>query len=380
MENIILFALLSNFIFAATLPACQNGFHSNASFCSLESNYDKNMSPPNPPIPLQITVLFKRIADIDEEKQTISLVAYVMMSWNDSRIRTPNISQGNFNHLMDSIWMPRVWMENSNGAKSIRTLGIKKSKILTLIPKYGITYYEQLFITFECKMNFDTFPFDTQRCALEFVGENPVDQMKLHKVRLIIINGNIPTASTSINSTGLSFEVHMQTPDPYVVPYPDGDFSFVILEIGLRRKSSEFSKLTAAYFFPSGSFAILSLFSYFIKPDVVPGRMGMLVTIFLIVTGIYKTVEAPSKRGYGIIELYYAIVQVPIIIALVEYGIILAILKYKDGHEEVKIFGKTKIINDILSKVDLISFSINAAFLIISGTFLIGHFLSSSST
>ena len=108
--------------------------------------------------------------------------------------------------------------------------------------------------------------------------------------------------------------------------------------------------------------------------------MGMLVTIFLIVTGIYKTVEAPSKRGYGIIELYYAIVQVPIIIALVEYGIILAILKYKDGHEEVKIFGRTKIVNDILSKVDLISFSINAAFLIISGTFIIGHFLSSSST
>ena len=43
----------------------------------------------------------------------------------------------------------------------------------------------------------------------------------------------------------------------------------------------------------TGIFAILSLVSYFIPPDIVPGRMGMLITLYLILINSYNSVDAP---------------------------------------------------------------------------------------
>ena len=54
----------------------------------------------------------------------------------------------------------------------------------------------------------------------------------------------------------------------------------------------------------------------------------MLVTIFLIVMTIYGSVKAPPTRGFSYIELWYIGVQIPILFALLEYGIMLAIIKY----------------------------------------------------
>ena len=115
----------------------------------------------------------------------------------------------------------------------------------------------------------------------------------------------------------------------------------VAINFYLLRKSEKFHQLIITYYIPSGAFAFLSLFSFFVKPEMVPGRMGMLVTIFLIVIGIYKSVEAPPKRGFGYLEKWYIGVQVPILFALLEYGFMLAVLKYKEGHQEIVIWGQS---------------------------------------
>ena len=47
----------------------------------------------------------------------------------------------------------------------------------------------------------------------------------------------------------------------------------------------------------TGIFSALSLVSYFIPPDIVPGRMGMLITLFLILINSYNSVDAPPDRG-----------------------------------------------------------------------------------
>ena len=59
----------------------------------------------------------------------------------------------------------------------------------------------------------------------------------------------------------------------------------------------------------------------------VPGRLGLLVTLHLIVTNVFNSVKAPTKRGFSFVEIWMVGVQIPILIGIFEYGIILAMKK-----------------------------------------------------
>ena len=60
----------------------------------------------------------------------------------------------------------------------------------------------------------------------------------------------------------------------------------------------------------------------------VPGRLGLLVTLYLIATNVYNSVKAPPKRGFSYIEIWMIGVQIPMLAALIEYGFLLALKKY----------------------------------------------------
>ena len=72
----------------------------------------------------------------------------------------------------------------------------------------------------------------------------------------------------------------------------------------------------------------MSLASYAIDPNAVPGRLGLLVTVDLISMNCYNSVEAPMTRGLSYVEIWLMGMQIPILVGFLEYGIILAIKKY----------------------------------------------------
>ncbi len=57
--------------------------------------------------------------------------------------------------------------------------------------------------------------------------------------------------------------------------------------------------------------------------------MGMLVTLYLITANLYASVNAPSTRGFSFIEIWVCGVQFPMLMAIVEYGILLFKLKFE---------------------------------------------------
>ena len=91
--------------------------------------------------------------------------------------------------------------------------------------------------------------------------------------------------------------------------------------------------------------------------------MGMLVTSFLVVASIYGSIEAPASRGFSFIEIWYIGVQVPIILALAEYGFILGIMMLKRLDLNQKYFGVC--LEDIFRIMDLTSFCISCTFILI---------------
>ena len=60
----------------------------------------------------------------------------------------------------------------------------------------------------------------------------------------------------------------------------------------------------------------------------VPGRLGLLVTVYLIASNVYSQVDAPKRRGFSRIDIWMVGVQFQILVAIVEYGFLLAVQKF----------------------------------------------------
>ena len=59
----------------------------------------------------------------------------------------------------------------------------------------------------------------------------------------------------------------------------------------LQRKT--LGSLLSSYYVRTFIFATVSMISYLINPTMVPGRMGMIVTLLLISSNVYTNVNAP---------------------------------------------------------------------------------------
>ena len=53
----------------------------------------------------------------------------------------------------------------------------------------------------------------------------------------------------------------------------------------------------------------------------------MIVTLYLISTNVYNSVEAPNGRGFSYIEIWMVGTQFPILLALCQYGFVLYLKK-----------------------------------------------------
>ena len=80
-------------------------------------------------------------------------------------------------------------------------------------------------------------------------------------------------------------------------------------------------------------FAIISLVSYVIDMDIISGRLGLLVTLNLIFFNVYNSVKGPPSRGFSYIEIWMAGMQIPILIGILEYAILLARKKYQKSYD-----------------------------------------------
>ena len=56
----------------------------------------------------------------------------------------------------------------------------------------------------------------------------------------------------------------------------------------------------------------------------------MIVTLYLISANVYNAVDAPQARGFSNIEVWMIGAQIPILLALWEYGFILYLKKHNN--------------------------------------------------
>lgn len=118
------------------------------------------------------------------------------------------------------------------------------------------------------------------------------------------------------------------------------------IKINLKRSKVGTKKTLVEFHLPTGVFAILSLISFFIDPDQVAGRIGMLLTLNLISFTSYGSLKAPPNRGFSNIDLWFVGIQFPIVMAILEYGMVLALRR----------FYQEKFVKSFISVIDFIFF------------------------
>ena len=60
------------------------------------------------------------------------------------------------------------------------------------------------------------------------------------------------------------------------------------------------SHYIVTYYFPAGMFVIVSWISFLVPPESVPGRMTILVTVFLVLVNIFNSITSNIPRADGL--------------------------------------------------------------------------------
>ena len=382
-----------------SLPLCEDVQSDKKIVCSKVKDYD-HQQVPSLPTNIKIEISPNGIQEIDEKAQTITFQASISLTWVDDRL-TFNGRRENgtdfllMNHLKNVLWVPDMLFPNTVHIEKAGGFKGKHLQVLYFVAFNGaqwITFTDVFVIKLDCKMSFNHFPFDDQKCEWLIRSYASTSNEVLLQSPILWIPReygydyaqSLVNESLNVISSGLAFDVRVKPLDSIIrsLPY-NTKFSFAKVEFHLQRKSEELNKLLISYFCPSGAFAILSLFSFFVKPEVVsytldnikqnlnelffkvPGRMGMLVTIFLVVIANYGSIEAPSSRGFSYIELWSIGVQIPILFAILVYGILLAVIKYKGAKTEVKYLKEGTTYGDTFKTIDLVAFFFSFTFIII---------------
>ena len=310
--------------------------------CITSDDYEHDYPPMPGPALIQPTLKIIEITDTDEKRQSISILMEVIQEWFDPKIRIKNPKKEwyRIKYLFDIVWHPNLYFNKVLSIKKIETLGKTTNRDLWIkTSEDKLWYRESLEVTFACEnITFSDFPIDQHECNFTF-GETE------HKFQRLQYNYTFfeydfhvvdkKETSLYITDTTTPFDFELKMIEPFHRSNSNGrDYHFT--GISLKLKRNNFGPLLTTFYGPTGIFTFFSMFSFLIKPDIVPGRMGLLVTLELIMINIYVAVEAPSNRGFSNIELWIIGCQITKLIALMEYGLILALSRYSNKIDDYK--------------------------------------------
>ena len=158
-------------------------------------------------------------------------------------------------------------------------------------------------------MRFQNFPLDNQLCKFK-VGSYAYDNTKMK------FSASLLSYDDSLRNTILDYNIKLnplKSEDSLFVWQSIGNYSLTGYEMILKRNSL---KYLVNYYLPSGLFVVVSWVwkpeklynsseiiyqvSFLIPPEIVPGRMTLLVTIFLVLINIFNNVTSNSPNVEGL--------------------------------------------------------------------------------
>lgn len=313
------------------LRACTED-HDIVETCSVDELYIPPM-----PVEIQTMVYLNDIHGVDEVAKSISIYVELEAYWQDPGVSVSgNDSSESAMIKKDTIWYPTLIFENILGYNKMAGYGGTGTYSFWYYGDHEMYYSEEVELKIFCNFDFSKFPFDSHICPVTWGDDEQGMEdiiLKPASVRYEDKETSVETPPIVIKDLPYPFEFTLESIPSFIKVY-DTNYSYTGMTVKMKRSS--FGLLLSGYYYPTGSFALLSQISFLIHVDMVPGRMGMIVTLYLITANVYNSVDAPPSRGFSYIEVWMFGAQCPILIALLEYGYALYLKKYAQERKKKK--------------------------------------------
>ena len=133
-------------------------------------------------------------------------------------------------------------------------------------------YVEEFLLTFSCGFSFKDYPFDSHDCKMEYGDQSwTTGYVTLNSPTIVYedISHDFGDEPIIIKNSNLPFTFHLNALAAYEKEETvDASlYSFTGLIMKISRKS--YGKLLSGYYYPMAAFALLSVISFLIKPEMV---------------------------------------------------------------------------------------------------------------
>eukprot|EP00093_Oithona_nana_P012399 12399.XXX_323856_316976_1 [CDS] Oithona nana genome sequencing. len=324
---VVLTTVLTSPIYA-DVPRCDknNPDFSKSPFC-FPDDYNMDIVPASDgPLHVNVDIFVFEVSKIDDISLSMTFELYFDMTWTESRLIINESSpeweagggtvMGSINFIK-SMWLPDIQIQNLKNfqLRSIVTdvaglIIFKDKKVLYTVATEAII---------SCPMKFSAYPLDHQECKFQ-VG------CYIHDATQIWFNGTF--GHDTVNQRAQQYEINIVPLDEIdrTVVWAERDYSQTGFKIKLVRRRTPVLLQT---YLPSGLFVVVSWISFIVPPEIVPGRMALLVTLFLVLVNIFNSVtaNAPKSEGLTAVETWVVMCILHVFCVLLEYAIILKIIQ-----------------------------------------------------
>ena len=297
----------------------------------LELGYDKLQRPRHAdgrPLNIGVGIEGIRIIDMDDKAFSVSLQMYLGIRWTEPRLSGPfktfydyydeyEYENSTF-FAMDTkfirhLWVPDLYVFNMKyGSRTLKDFDGR----LFVFNGNEIFYRQELIIEIWCPLRFDFYPLDHQQCdfmigSYAFSIDEMIFQLESLQYDWSQVNALLDYVIVEPLGENLSIQRH-------------GEKKFSLTGFNFRLKRRSFQYIVN-YYLPSVLFVVVSWTGFLVPPDLIAGRVTILITLFVVLIAIFNTVnrQSPPVDGFNALAAYVMICIIFVFGEVFYYAILL---------------------------------------------------------
>ena len=250
--------------------------------------------------------------DID---RTIRVELSIEISWSDDRIKVDGYHE-DFQLLdytvldssqINAIWNPDVSIYHVVDFQRISILNPTNGYLSMIQLDYYYYYYvDYLFTghaTIDCDFNFDNYPMDRQSCEFRLISLSYGEYLTFlfYNTMRLEANSTIPNSEFDMKIHFFDRDLCRKAGNAMIEVACHKNLRELGFIITMERYLQPF---VMRYYLPSVAIVLISQTSFFVPPNVIPGRAGLLVTLFLTQTNIFMNQQVCVKYNINTTMTY----------------------------------------------------------------------------
>ncbi|XP_055926433.1 glycine receptor subunit alpha-2-like [Argiope bruennichi] len=293
----------------------------------VKEGYDSFQTPPNKGQATDVCVQidFLNIRSVDVVKMSYIADIFMYTTWQDLRLVYP--ANKTFDKISlqpewrKSIWTPDVFFYNAIEGKVMEA--VIPYVFLWLKNDSTVIFGARLSLELSCDMTLGRFPHDTQTCDL-------IIKSLTHTISDMNLHWN-PVDSLTLGDYIILPQFDFSTPAPALCPKhhltgKHGEFACLRGEINLKRR---YGYYVMNIYIPSILIVFMSMLTFWMPVDAVPGRVTLGVTSLL--TMITKQYQAalPSVSYVVALNVFLSVCIAFVFCSLLEYALVIALRSHQ---------------------------------------------------